>query len=334
MALLPQNILVLGLGELGLPVTSHIAQAAARQENPTSVSVLLRPSSITDPSPARAKDLKTVGSLNVTPVPGDLAASSRVELISLFEKYDCIISCTGFVGGPETLLKTVHAVVEAQVPYFIPWQFGVDYDQVGYGSAQKLWDTQLDVRKLLRELPQVTGQAAKLRTQWTIVQTGIFTSFLFEPWFEVVDVSDESQPTVRALGAWNNRVSTTSPDDIGRLTATVLFDPSLRNQIVKTGDTISYAQLADLMEDVLGRAVKREVLELDHLERNLRERPTDNIKMYQVAFAKGTGCSWDVETTINHKRKIQMQTIRDYAVEKFSRQHTPVIDASEVIFSI
>lgn len=316
---LPQSVLVLGLGELGLPVTTHIAQAAASQGRPTSVSVLLRPSSITDPSPPRAKDLDIVRSLNVSPVPGDLAASSKAELISLFEKYDCIVSCTGFVGGPETLLKTVHAVIEAKVPYFIPWQFGVDYDQVGYGSAQKLWDTQLDVRKLLRELPRGTDAAAEPGTQWTIVQTGIFTSFLFEPWFEVVDVADVSQPTVRALGAWDNRVSTTSPEDIGRLTAMVVFDPSLRNCIVKTGDTVSYAQLADLMEDVLGRAVKREILELDNVESSLKDKPEDNIKMYQVAFAKGRGCSWDVEDTINHKRNIQLQTIRDFAVKKFSR---------------
>lgn len=308
----PEKILVLGLGELGLPVTTHIANIAAEQDKQTTVSVLLRPSSISDPSPTRAQELDTLKGLGVRLVAADLASSSKASLTTIFKDYDCIVSCTGFVGGPESILKVVHAVLDARVPYFIPWQFGVDYDQVGYGSAQKLWDTQLDVRRLLRSQTQ---------TQWTIVQTGIFTSFLFEPWFEIVDLSDKHQPIVRALGGLDNKVSTTSPDDIGRVTATVVFDPVMRNQIVKcAGDTISYGDLASIMHDTLEKPVHTEVLKVEDLEHELSRSPQDNIKMYQVAFAKGIGCHWAIEDTINFQHGMGLQTMRDFAKEKFANR--------------
>lgn len=62
-------------------------------------------------------------------------------------------------------------------------------------EANLLVTEQLDVRDLLR---------SQSRTQWVIVSTGMFTSFLFEPAFGVVDLAHD---TVRALGAWENAVT-------------------------------------------------------------------------------------------------------------------------------
>jgi hypothetical protein len=74
--------------------------------------------------------------------------------------------------------------------HFNSGQFGGDYDAIGRGSAQPLFDIQLDVRDLLR---------AQTKTEWVIVSVGIvskplsytvvmltaiqFTSFVFEPMF-------------------------------------------------------------------------------------------------------------------------------------------------------
>ena len=75
----------------------------------------------------------------------------------------------------------------------------------------------------------------------------MFTSFLFEPAFGVVDLA---QNTVRALGSWNTAVTVTTPEDIGRLTAAIQFDPVLVNQVVYvTGDTLTYA--ATIQNNVL-----------------------------------------------------------------------------------
>jgi len=64
------------------------------------------------------------------------------------------------------------AVLDAGVRRYVPWQFGVDYDVIGRGSAQDLFDEQLDVRDALR---------SQSGTEWVIISTGMFTSFLFEP---------------------------------------------------------------------------------------------------------------------------------------------------------
>jgi hypothetical protein len=140
-----------------------------------------------------------------------------------------VIGCTGFVAGSGIQRKLAHAVLDASVKRNFPWQFGVDYDVIGRGSAQDLFDEQLDVRDLLR---------SQDRTEWVIVSTGMFTSFLFEPSFDVVD---RAQNTVHALESWDTAVTVTTPEDIGTLTAEILFaEPRVVNRIVYTaGDTIS-----------------------------------------------------------------------------------------------
>ena len=102
-------------------------------------------------------------------MPGDLAVGSVEELASQFQAFDALINCTGFIGGPGFQRKVTRAVLDAGVKRYVPWQFGVNYDVVGRGSPQELWDEQLDVRDMLR---------SQDRTEWIIVSTGIFTSFI------------------------------------------------------------------------------------------------------------------------------------------------------------
>jgi hypothetical protein len=69
------------------------------------------------------------------------------------------------------------------------------------------------------------------------------TSFLFEKTFGVVDLD---QPAVRALGGWDNSVTVTTPEDIGALTADIVFarQPKFKNEVVYTaGDTVSTGAL-------------------------------------------------------------------------------------------
>jgi hypothetical protein len=107
------------------------------------------------------------------------------------------------VGGPGVQRKIARAAQNAHVKRFVPWQFGVDYDVIGRNSPQDLFDEQLDVRDMLRAQPN---------TEWVIVSTGMFTSFLFEPAFGVVDLAAN---TVNALGSWDTAVTLTTADDIG-----------------------------------------------------------------------------------------------------------------------
>ena len=274
----PLSILVLGAGELGLPVLRHLVKHVARLPGST-LSVLLRPATIASRDTDKQRDLATLRALGIHFVPGDLAADPAEALASTFIPFHTVVGCTGFVGGSGTQRKLARAVLGAGGRRYVPWQFGVDYDALGRGSAQNLFDEQLDVRDLLR------GQS---RTAWVLISTGLFTSFLFEPSFGVVDLA---QNVVHALGSWDNAVTVTAPEDIGRLTAAVLFaEPAIVNQVVYTaGDTITYGQLADTVEAVLGTEVQRVEWRVPRLEAELARDPNNAIKKYRVVFAQGRG---------------------------------------------
>ncbi len=87
--------------------------------------------------------------------------------------------------------------------------------------------------------PSLRAQRA---TEWVIVSTGMFTSFLFEPDFDVVNLSNR---TLHALGSWDTQVTVTSPADIGRpTTAIYLHQPRIVNEVVfVAGETTSYRQV-------------------------------------------------------------------------------------------
>jgi hypothetical protein len=298
------NILVLGAGELG---TSILTSLSAYAPPSTKITVLLRSSTINTTTTSKLAELSAFKALNISFLAGDIATSSVFQLSSLFAPYDTIISCLGFASGPGSQIKITNAVLEAKVKRFFPWQFGVDYEAIGRCSAQDLWDEQLDVRDLLK---------AQDSTEWVIVSTGLFMSFLFEPFFGVVELSGE-EGVVRALGSWENRVTVTTPDDIGRLTAMIVFKEKerVKNEVVFTaGDTVSYEGLADIVEGVLGRKVRREVWTVERLERELREDKENAVRKYRVAFAVGKGVSWERKTSWNWQRGIEVTDVKSYAL--------------------
>ena len=282
------SILVLGAGELGMAVLRNLAKHPALQGG-TTLSVLLRPATIASQDPAKRREVDELRSLGVSLVPGDIAASPREELAAIFQTFHMVISCTGFVGGSGTQRKLAQAVLDAEVARYIPWQFGVDYDVIGRGSAQDLFDEQLDVRDLLR------GQND---TEWIIISTGMFTSFLFEPSFGVVDLAGN---TLHSLGSFDTAVTVTTAEDIGVLTAQIVFtEPRIRNQVVYTaGDTLTYGRLADLIDSVLDRKIDRKEWSVDMLQEQLALDPKDALRKYRVVFAQGKGVSWPLAHTFN-----------------------------------
>lgn len=187
-----------------------------------------------------------------------------------------------------------------------PWQFGVDYEAIGLGSAQDLFDEMLQVRGLLR---------CQSRTKWTIISTGLFMSYLFLPDFGVVDLEKR---IVRALGSWENRVTVTTPHDIGRMTAEMVFAPkeTVDDRVVYIGgETISYGQLADLVDDTLSSPeahFKREEWTLLHLWEKLAKDPENLWYKYQCIFGDGKGIAWGLNTTFNGQRGLKMTNVRDY----------------------
>ncbi|KAL4972427.1 hypothetical protein BDW66DRAFT_169626 [Aspergillus desertorum] len=268
-----RNILVLGAGELGTHILLSLAHHPALSSGTgISVSVLLRPSSITSPSPSKAAELQKLKANGIT------------------------------------LLKLAKAVRDAGVPRYIPWQFGVDYDVIGRGSAQDLFDEQLDVRDLLR---------SQISTKWVIISTGMFTSFLFDRAFGVVNAENG---VVTALGSWENRVTVTAPADIGRVTAEAVLGESLADAdgvVYVAGDTVSYGRVAEIVEDITGRSFERRIRTVEDAKRDLARKPEDGLFKYQVVFGEGRGVAWEVEQTWNAKRGMRLQTAEQWARENW-----------------
>lgn len=287
------NILVLGAGELGMAVLRELAaQPTAR------VTVMLRPSSLDTTSEDKRQTLEELDALGIEVVSADAVNDSEEQLAALFSGFDTLVSCLGFAAGTGIQLKLARAVLQSDVKRYVPWQFGVDYDVIGRGSPQNLFDEQLDVRQLLR------GQS---RVQWLIISTGMFTSFLFEPAFGVVNLD---QNIVRALGSWDTAVTVTTPEDIGRLTASILFEPELVNQVVFTaGDTLTYRQLADTVDRLLNRKVERVEWTVPALKADLAAAPDDSIRKYRAVFAEGKGVAWAKADSYNAERQIETITI-------------------------
>lgn len=303
----PQSILVLGAGELGLPVLRNLARVALRSPG-SRINVLLRESTINTQTPEKKKEVDELRSLGIQMVAADLVNDSIDQLAEVFARFDTVIGCAGMVAGRETPMKLATAALKSGVKRYFPWQFGVDFEAIGRGSPQDIFDAQLDVRQLL---------GAQDKTEWVIISTGMFTSFLFEPVFEVVDFEGD---TVNALGSLENSVTLTTPDDIGKLAAEIVFfEPRLRNQIIYlSGDTVTYGQVASMLERVLGRPFKRNVWTVPYLMQELEKDPTHHIRKYRAVFAQGKGVAWPKVGTFNAQQSIQVMTAEQWARENLA----------------
>ena len=298
----PQSILVLGAGELGLSVLRNLARVAKGKPG-AKISVLLRASTINTQAPEKKVEIDELRGLGIGMVPADLVNDSIDQLAEVFARFDTVIGCAGMVAGRETPMKLATAALKSGVKRYFPWQFGVDFEAIGRGSPQDLFDAQLDVREALR---------AQDKTEWVIISTGLFTRYLFEPDFAVVDFEND---TVNALGSLETSVTLTTPDDIGKLTAEIVFfEPQFRNEIVYlSGDTVAYGQVAGILERVLGRPFKTKVWTVPYLMQELEKDPTHHIKKYRAVFAQGKGVSWPKAGTFNDQQSIPVTTVEQWA---------------------
>jgi len=292
------SIFVLGAGELGMAVLRGLTQRGRTSK----LAVLLRSETVRSTDIQKKQIIAELREIGAELVSGDLQHDSVDELASIFQPFETVIGCTGFAAGKNAQINIAQGVLQAGVKRYVPWQFGVDYDRIGSGSAQDLFDEQLRVRELLR------GQN---KTEWLIISTGMFTSFLFDPAFGVVDLT---QGHVRALGSWDNSVTVTAAADIGILTAAILFEePPLRNQVVYTaGDTITYKRLAEIVTAMTGREIHKTVWTVDRLREELAQDPMNALRKYRVVFAEGIGVAWNAELSYNATRNIPVRNVEHW----------------------
>lgn len=120
---------------------------------------------------------------------------------------------------------------------------------------------------------------------------------------------------VNALGSLQTAVTVTTPEDIGSLTAAiVLHSPRIINQVIYTaGDTLTYGDLADLVERVSGRTIERRELSVEQLAADLEASPEDPLRKYRAVFAMGRGVAWDVAKTFNGAHGIPVTSAERWA---------------------
>ena len=82
----------------------------------------------------------------------------------------------------------------------------------------------------------------------------------------------------------------------------------------------TYAQLADIMDSVTGRTVRRVEWSVPHLQDELAQEPDDDLKKYRVVFAQGRGVSWDADKTFNAARGIEVTGVEQWARENLISQ--------------
>ncbi|KAK4454876.1 isoflavone reductase [Podospora aff. communis PSN243] len=294
----PPSILIIGLGELGTAILHSLLSHPARPPT-TQISLLRRPSSLTSPSP----ETTHLASLGITFEPGDFVHDPLPQLTTTFSKYHTVIQASGFGLPPGTQSRVSEAVLNAGVKRYFPWQFGLDYPAIGKGSDQDLFDEMLAVREML---------AAQDKTGWTVVSTGLFMSFLvYEKGFGVVDLE---RRRVTALGGWEDEVTVTEVGDIGRVVAELVYVPDgTEDKVVYVaGDTVSYGEVAEVLERVYGGEWRREVLSGDAAAEEARRKPGDGMAKYRSVFAAGKGTAWEVERTVNYERGMKMVGLEEY----------------------
>lgn len=297
------SILIIGAGELGMAMIDAFAKKL--KTNQGYLNVLLKKESIESSDKRKLQRLSDFKMNHIGVITGDLEKDSIATLSGIFSKFGTIINCSGFVGGQGTQIKITKAVLNAHVSTYVPWQFGVDYDIVGKGSGQPVWDEQYDVRELLR---------AQNTTDWIIVSTGIFTSYLYSSDFGIVDLKEK---IVHALGNWNYKVTVTTPEDIGRLTAEIVFFvPKIKNEIVfVAGDTLSYEALANITERVVGEPFKRELISMSDLTKAIAQDENNVAARYRIAFARPDGVAWEKTSTFNFSQNLEVSDVQDWLLK-------------------
>lgn len=277
-----------------------------------SLTLVVRPETLaaldagTDLSSEKIKSLQAFHSRGLLLASTNLVSDSEESLANLFRQYTCVIHAGAMTLPQGTQLKVSRAALTAEVEEYVPWQWGVDYDLIGKSGGLGLFAEQCEVRELLR---------AQNRTRWFILSCGVFMSFLFEEfWGVVVRDKDGKVSGVRALGGRDHKITATTVEDIARCNAElVLVSTRERNKAVYiAGDTTKYDEFADVVENAVGRKVRREVWTTEWLKERAKQEPENKLWRYRVVFSEDRGLAWEKKGTYNDVKSIDMESIDAY----------------------
>ena len=293
-----RRILVVGVGTVGTNVLQAIA---ARKE--LSAAALVRPASLKD-ADKKAK----LDKLGVTLIEGDVTDEPAVLADKLrgFDAVVCTLSGPSIVPGSEALLA---ACKTAKVRRFVLSEFGSSCSEIGPGTPMAfVVDDKLRVR----------AKVAASGVDWFAVENGFFSEYLISP-FAGINAA-ENAVTAPGPHGFKARVATTPVAEIARVVAELLVRDDVHGQVVRISSASpSYEEMAQLMERVSGRPVKRTVRAQADIDAAVANSD------YPAAFAANIGrqhpgMAWEQDTTWNVKHGFKLQSWEEFAEQAMRQQ--------------
>ena len=271
------NVLVTGYGNVGTPILR--ALTASEFSDRIAAFVLIRPASLSDPSKQKAID-EVRALQGVTIVEGDLAAG--VPALTALLKKAAIHTVVAVVGGLQVpqQLPLVEAAKAAGVRHFIPSEFGVDSDATPIDGP---WGPFLKDKRAVAQAIKAAG------LDYSLLFVGLFSEFLVGYTIAGVDLE---RGVVTAPGSWEARLNTTPLEEIGWLVAAAVVDPQARNAVLYSGETVTYKQLADLVDAARGKPVERRIRTVEDAQKAVDADTHDFAARLAGVVADGRGASW------------------------------------------
>lgn len=327
----PNKILLLGAGELGQAIIGSIVEHPIfTTTSGSTLTIALRPSSLETPTAAqKAQQAQWLVNPQINLHGLDLEATSLPSLAEFLatSNFTTVIHAGGMTSTEGTYTKLARAVLDAGVDLYLPWQFGLDYDAIGPESGRGLFAEQCGVRVLLR---------AQDRTKYKIISCGMFMSFLFEEAWGVVvkeqaeDGHGQERIRVRPVGGWETPLTVTTAEDIGRTAAEIALtagasDKANDSHVVDDGDvvfiagqTVTYAELADLLASVTAKEVIRDgSWTMEYLRTKMDHDPGNKLWRYRTVFGEGKGTAWPVEGTLNDSKRWVFEGIGEWVKRRW-----------------
>ena len=312
-----RKVLILGAGELGTAIITAILDHESFEAQIASLTVAVRQETLTGLESStedvvhssRSDIFASMAQRGAKFTSIDLVNDSEESIRAVFSQYTTIIHAGAMTLPVGTQLRITKAALAAEVPEYVPWQWGVDYDVIGPEAGGGLFAEAYQVRQVLR---------AQQTTKWWIVSCGVFMSFLFEEFWGVVPRKDKKVSGVRALGGWDHLVTATHVEDIAKVNAELLLvDHETRDRAVYVaGVTLRYDELANEIERVLQRTLTREVWTSEELQEQILKMPDDKILQYRVVFSGEQGLAWRKEGDYVTTRNITL----NWNIERFIRE--------------
>jgi hypothetical protein len=103
-----------------------------------------------------------------------------------------------------------------------------------------------------------------------LIENSLFAEYLTYPWLGV----DVENGKARVYGDGNTKISTTSTADFSAVLPDVLNNPRSKNAAVKlVGDTLTWNQVIEVLENHTGKKFERIVIPLSELEKTIKSNP-------------------------------------------------------------